>query len=45
MRAGQSKYPFSETIELMAAIIAGIRSRSENGRLVPVSEIMGELTL
>ncbi len=45
LRAGQTKYPFSETIELMAAIIAGIRSRSENGRLVPVSEIMGELKL
>ena len=45
LRVGQSKYPFSETIELMAAIIAGIRSRSEKGRLVPVSEIMGELKL
>lgn len=45
LRVGRSAYPFSETIELMAAIIAGIRSRSENGRLVPVSEIIGELTL
>jgi hypothetical protein len=45
LRVGRSVYPFSETTELMATIIAGIRSRSEKGRLVSISEIMDELTL
>lgn len=35
--------PFSQTVELMAAIIAAIRSRQEHGRVVPVHEILMNL--
>lgn len=43
VRTGIPPYPFAETIELMAVIIAGIRSRTENSRRVEVSEIQSEL--
>ncbi len=36
--------PFEETIELMAIIIAGIRSREQNGQLILVADILSELS-
>jgi len=39
LRTGQRPFPFSETIELMQLVIAGIRSRDEGGREVLLSEI------
>jgi predicted dehydrogenase len=41
LRTGQRPFPFSETVELMKIIIAGIRSRRENGREVFLTEIDG----
>jgi predicted dehydrogenase len=40
---GERPYPLSETIELMAAIIAGLRSREQKGRFVQVEEVYAEL--
>ena len=45
VRSRKKPYPFSETIELMAVLIAGLRSREQGGRRVEVSEIMGEIKL
>jgi predicted dehydrogenase len=42
VRSGQPPFPFDETIELMAIIIAGIRSR-ESGRDITLEEIFAEL--
>ncbi len=42
LQSGVDPYPFAETIEQMAVIIAGIRSRDE-GRPVPVKEILAEV--
>lgn len=39
LKTGQLPFDFSETIELMKIIIAGIRSRQEDGRTVNLSEI------
>jgi predicted dehydrogenase len=39
LRTGIRPFPFSETIELMQLVIAGIRSRSEGGREVALTEI------
>ena len=39
LRSGVYPFPFSETEELMKLVIAGIRSREENGREVALSEI------
>ncbi|MDP6439899.1 MAG: Gfo/Idh/MocA family oxidoreductase [Candidatus Brocadiia bacterium] len=39
LRAGERPIPWSQTVELMKAIIAGIRSREEGGREVPLDEI------
>jgi len=39
LRTGKRPFPFSETVELMKIIIAGIRSRQEGGREVLLSEI------
>jgi hypothetical protein len=39
LRTGVHPYPFSETVELMQLVIAGIRSRNEGGREVALSEI------
>lgn len=44
VRTGVAPYPFAETIELMAVLIAGIRSRSEGSRRVDVAEIMSALS-
>jgi len=40
LRSGVMPFPFSETVELMRMVIAGIRSREENGREVPLEEIV-----
>lgn len=39
VQTGQRPFPFTETIELMKLVIAGIRSRDEDGREVFLSEI------
>lgn len=39
LRTGRPPFPFEETLELMKIIIAGIRSRRENGRTVMLPEI------
>jgi hypothetical protein len=39
LRTGIPSVPFSETIEIVKIIIAGSRSRAENGRPVMLSEI------
>jgi predicted dehydrogenase len=43
LRTGRAPLPFSQTIELMAVIIAGLRSREQAGRVVTVREIYDEL--
>lgn len=43
LRTGERPYPLSETIELMAVIIAGLRSRERGGALVELKEIFAEL--
>tara|TARA_R100000027_G_scaffold66167_3_gene61649 strand:- start:16615 stop:17463 length:849 start_codon:yes stop_codon:yes gene_type:complete len=42
-RTGESPFPFEQTIELMAIIIAGIRSGEEGGRVVTTAEILEEI--
>jgi predicted dehydrogenase len=44
VRSGVEPYPFSETVELMAVLIAGITSRRDGGRRVLVSEIQSQLS-
>jgi hypothetical protein len=39
LRTGEYPFPFSETVELMQLVIAGIRSREQGGREVALSEI------
>jgi predicted dehydrogenase len=39
LRTGVHPFPFSETIELMQLVIAGILSREQGGREVPLAEI------
>jgi hypothetical protein len=41
---GVSAYPFSETVELMCVLIAGIRSRAEQSRRVAVAEILEQVS-
>ncbi len=43
LRQQTPPFPFTETIELMAVIIAGRRSLKEDSRLIPIKEIMTEL--
>jgi predicted dehydrogenase len=43
LRTGRRPLPFSQTVELMAILIAGIRSRSEGGRTVMLREIYDQL--
>jgi len=40
---GVDPYPFSETVEMMAVLIAGLRSRAEGGRRVEVAEILSRI--
>ncbi|WP_284639265.1 Gfo/Idh/MocA family oxidoreductase [Paenibacillus silviterrae] len=42
LRTGQRPFPFSETEELMRMVIAGIRSREEDGRIVMLEEIAAD---
>lgn len=42
LRTGVPPFPFAETAELMQLVIAGIRSRDEGGREVPLAEIAAE---
>ncbi len=39
LRTGTLPFPFTETVELMKIIIAGIRSREQSGRTVMLKEI------
>lgn len=41
LHTGIRPLPFEETIEMMAVLIAGIRSRQEGGRVVMIEEILG----
>ncbi|HOC54894.1 MAG TPA: Gfo/Idh/MocA family oxidoreductase [Verrucomicrobiota bacterium] len=43
LRAGERPYPLSETIELMAVIIAGLRSRERGGACIELKEVFAEL--
>lgn len=45
VRTGRSAYPFTETVELMAVLIAGLRSRAEQSRRVEIAEILSSLSL
>lgn len=44
VRRGVPPYPFAETVEYMAVLIAGLRSRNEGSRRVAVSEILSLLS-
>ncbi|HRJ48838.1 MAG TPA: Gfo/Idh/MocA family oxidoreductase [Opitutaceae bacterium] len=44
LRTGRSAYPFSDTVELMAVIIGGLRSRAEGSRRVEIAEILSALS-
>jgi len=43
LRTSRPPVPFSQTVELMSLIIAGLRSREQGGRTVTVREIYDEL--
>ena len=43
VRSGVAPYPFAHTVEMMAVLIAGIRSRNENSRRVETTEILSLL--
>jgi predicted dehydrogenase len=43
VQSGRSPYPFAETVEQMAVLIAGLRSRAEHSRRVEISEILSDL--
>jgi predicted dehydrogenase len=43
LRSGTRPLPFDETVELMAVIMAGIRSREQGGTIVNVADILGEI--
>ena len=45
LRTGQRPLPFSHTVELMAIVIAGVRSRERGGGVVTLREIYDELEL
>jgi predicted dehydrogenase len=44
VRTGRATYPFAETVELMAILIAGLRSRAEKSRRVDLAEILSSLS-
>ncbi|MBL9134113.1 MAG: Gfo/Idh/MocA family oxidoreductase [Verrucomicrobiaceae bacterium] len=44
LRTGRRPLPFHETVELMAVIIAGMRSRERGGAEVSVESVLSELT-
>ncbi len=43
MQTGKSPYPFEETIELMAILIAALESRKRGGEMMRVSSILHEV--
>lgn len=43
VRSGHPPHSFAETVELMAVLIAGIRSREEGARRVEIAEILAAL--
>lgn len=43
LRTGVPPLPFDETVELMAVIIAGIRSREQGGATIAIADILSEL--
>lgn len=43
LRTGTRPLPFEETVELMAVIIAGLRSRERRGATIAVADILSEL--
>ncbi len=43
-RTGRAPYAFTETVELMAILIAGLRSRAEDSRRVEIAEILSSLS-
>jgi hypothetical protein len=43
VRSGVEPYPFAETVEMMAVLIAGLVSRREGNRRVPLAEIFQNL--
>lgn len=43
LHTGARPLPFDETVELMAVIIAGIRSREQDGAVIHVSDILSEI--
>jgi len=40
LRSGRLPFPFTETVELMKIIIAGIQSREQSGRTVSLDEVL-----
>ena len=40
---GVDPYPFSETVEMMAVLIAGLRSREQKSRRVEIAEVASGL--
>lgn len=42
-RSGQDPYPFSVTVELMAVLIAAIRSSEQQGRQIKIQTILNEI--
>lgn len=43
LRTGEEPFPFSQSVELMKMVIAGLRSREEGGRVVMLDEIKIDL--
>jgi hypothetical protein len=43
LRTSTRPLPFDETVELMAVIIAGRRSREQNGAAISIADILSEL--
>ncbi len=44
-RSGVEPYPFSETVEMMTVLIAGLQSRAQDSRRVEIAEITSALSL
>ena len=43
VRTGRRPFPFQQTVELMAILIAGIRSREQAGKTVELDDVLGQL--
>jgi predicted dehydrogenase len=43
LQTGRAPYPFAETVEVMLVLIAGIRSRQQNGQPVKLQQVQDEL--